>query len=61
MQGASLVMQFLARLAHTLLTGAQTTEVFSRLGNDIRAELFLTVGERAVLQTRCVPCPFHQH
>ena len=41
MKGASLVMQFLARLAHTLLTGAEAAEVLSRLGNDISAELWV--------------------
>ena len=41
MKGASLVMQFLARLAHALLTGAETAEVLSRLGNDISAELWV--------------------
>lgn len=41
MKRTPLVMQFLARLAHALLTGAEAAEVLSRLGNDISAELWV--------------------
>merc|ERR1712160_113931 len=34
----SIEVQGFARLAHTLLTGAQATEIFSRLRSDIRAQ-----------------------
>ena len=41
MKRTPLVMQFLARLAHALLTGAKAAEVLSRLGNNISAELWI--------------------
>lgn len=39
MEGASLVVEGLARLAHSLLTSAQGTEVLGGAGHDVAVEL----------------------